>query len=141
VYRQRIASQAGFEADFRVGPGLLSAYAMAAGSQSLDRLSTALLAEVRRLARQPIAPAELAKVKTQMLTQALASRQTPNGLASALADAAVLEGDAAQADRALAALQAVTAADVRRVVQQYLLRPHRVRLDYTQAAGPKKGTP
>ena len=32
VYRQRLASDAGFEADLRAGPGLLTAYAIAAGA-------------------------------------------------------------------------------------------------------------
>ena len=36
VYRQRVATQAGFNADLRAGPGLLIAYAIAAGGKSTD---------------------------------------------------------------------------------------------------------
>ncbi|MEO5843960.1 MAG: pitrilysin family protein, partial [Caldimonas sp.] len=96
VYRQRVATQAGFSADLRVGPGLLIAYAIAAGGKPPAEVSAALLAEVTRLASRPPSAAELAKVKTQLVTQAFVSRQTPLGLASAIAEAAVLEGDAAR---------------------------------------------
>ena len=68
VYRQRIATQAGFNADLRVGPGLLIAYAIAAGGKSTADVGKALLAEVARLANAPPSPAELAKVKTQLVT-------------------------------------------------------------------------
>ena len=50
VYRQRIATQAGFNADLRVGPGLLIAYAIAAGGKPPGDVGAALLAEVTRLA-------------------------------------------------------------------------------------------
>ncbi len=93
VYRQQIATQAGFNADLRVGPGLLTAFAIAAGGKSVADVGAALLAEVTRLATAPPSAAELAKIKTQLVTEALVSRQTPLGLASAIGDAAVLEGE------------------------------------------------
>ena len=52
VYRQRIATQAGFSADLRVGPGLLVAYAIAAGGKTPADVGAALLAEVARLAER-----------------------------------------------------------------------------------------
>jgi zinc protease len=133
VYRRRVASQVGFDADLRVGPGLLTATAVAAGGKSLAQVQAALLAEVQRFARTPVAAAELAKIKTQILTGALLTRQTPEGLASALGEAAVLQGDADEVNRGLAALQAVSAADVQRVMQRYVSAAHRVTLQYTQA--------
>jgi zinc protease len=132
VYRKRVASDAGFNADLRAGPGLLTAYAIAAGGRRLPALQAALRAEVQALAQRPPGAAELAKVKTQLLTQALVERETPRGLGSALAEAAVLEGGAERVNRKLDALQAVTAADVQRVVRQYLIRAHHVTLEYTQ---------
>ncbi len=137
VYRQRVATQAGFDADLRVGPGLLIAYAIAAGGKSPADLSAALLAEVTRLASMPPSPAELAKVKTQLVTQALMSRQTPLGLASAIADAAVLEGDAARVNTDLDDLQRVSAADVQRVMRRYVLGAHKVTIDYRQEGAAK----
>jgi zinc protease len=130
VYRQRIAAQAGFQADLRAGPGLLIAFAVAAGGKPLAGAAQALQAEVMRLVRTPPAAAELAKVKTQLLTQALLARETAHGKATAMADAAVLQGDPAYVDRYLAQLQAVSAADVQRVLKRHLAG-HRVTLTYT----------
>ena len=138
VYRQRVATQAGFDADLRAGPGLLIAYAIAAGGKSLADVSAALLGEVERLASSPPSPAELAKVKTQLVTQAFMSRQTPLGLASAIAEAAVLEGDAARVNTDLDDLQRVSAADVQRVMRRYVLGAHKVTIDYRQEEVAKK---
>jgi zinc protease len=138
VYRQRIATQAGFSVDLRVGPGLLVAYAIAAGGKSPADLGAALLAEVTRLASTPPTAAELAKVKTQLVTQAFMSRQTALGLASAIADAAVLEGDAARVNTDLDDLQRVSAADVQRVMRKYVLDAHKVTIDYRQEEVAKK---
>jgi zinc protease len=135
VYRQRIAGQASFEADLRDGPGLLTATAVAAGGKSLAAVKDALLAEVLRLAREPATAAELAKVKTQVVTGALLSRQTPEGLASAMADAAVMQGNANKINTGLVDLQNVTAADVTRVMQRYVANAHLVAITYTQAPG------
>jgi len=137
VYRQQLASQAGFEADLRAGPGLLIAYAVAAGGKPLVDVKEALIAEVLRLANQGATPAELAKIKTQVLTQALLTRQTPEGLASAVAEAAVLEGNPEQVNQGLVDLQRVTIADVKRVLQKYVVSAHRVAIEYTQEGAAK----
>jgi zinc protease len=137
VYRQRIATQAGFSTDLRVGPGLLIAYAIAGGGKSPAAIADALLAEVTRLATSPPTATELAKVKTQIVTAAFVSRQTPLGLASALGDAAVLEGNAARINTDLDDLQRVTAADVQRVLRRYVLGAKKVTIEYRQQEGAK----
>ena len=137
VYRKQIASQASFEADLRSGPGLLTAVAVAAGGKALADVKAALLAEVRALAQEPVGAAELAKVKTQLLTRTLLARQTPDGLAQALAGAAVLEGGAAQVNAGLQALLDVTPADVRRVMRQYVMGAHKVSVEYAQEGATK----
>ncbi|MEO8835307.1 MAG: pitrilysin family protein, partial [Caldimonas sp.] len=137
VYRQQVATQAGFSADLRAGPGLLIAYAIAAGGKPLADVRSALLAEVTRLASVPPSAAELAKVKTQLVTQTFMSRQTPLGLAAQVADAAVLEGDPARVNTDLDDLQRVSAADVQRVVRRYVLDAHKVTIDYTQEKAAK----
>ena len=137
VYRQQLASQAGFEADLRAGPGLLTAYAIVASGKPLAEVKAALLAEVMRLAKQGVTPAELTKIKTQVLTQALLSRQTPEGLASAIAEAAVLEGNPEQVNQGLVDLQRVSVADVKRVMSKYIASAHQVTVEYTQEGGAK----
>jgi len=137
VYRQRLASDAGFEADLRAGPGLLTAYAIAAGGKALPAVKAGLLKEVQGLAQRPPSAAEMARVKTGLLTRTLSERQTPLGLGMALAGAAVLEGGPAQADQGLQALQAVTAADVQRVMRKYVIGARRTAIEYTQARSPQ----
>jgi zinc protease len=137
VYRQRLAGEVGFDADLRAGPGLLTATAVASSGKPLASVEQALQAEVSRLAAQPVGPAELAKVKRQLLTGALLARQTPEGLASAVAEAAVLRGGAGEANAELAALQRVSAADVQRVMRRYVADAHRVSIRYVQQEGTK----
>ena len=132
VYRQRLAGQAGFEANLRDGPGLLIAYAIAAGGKPIASVEAALRAEVRRIVAVPPTRAELAKVKTQIVTQATVSRQTPLGLAGALGEATVLERSAARVNSGLDELQRVSAVDVQRVMRRYVLEARTVTLDYTQ---------
>ena len=134
VYRQQIATQAGFSADLRAGPGLLIASAIAAGGKDAQAVRGALLAEVRRLVDKPATPAELDKIKVQILTGAFGTRQTPIGLASAIADAAVLGGNANRVNTDLDELQRVTAADVQRVMRRYVTGAHMVTFDYAEDA-------
>jgi zinc protease len=138
VYRGQIAQQASFGADLRVDTGLLIAYAIAASGQSPDTLAKALRKQITRLANEPVTPAELEKVKTQLLTQALVARQTPLGKAAALGEAIVIRGDARRVNEELAELQAVTAADVRRVVRKYMTDAYSVTVEYTQQAAAKQ---
>ena len=134
VYRQQIATQAGFSADLRAGPGLLIASAIAASGKDAQAVRSALLSEVRRLVDKPASPAELDKIKVQILTGAFGARQTPIGLASAIADAAVLGGNANHVNTDLDDLQRVTAADVQRVMRRYVTGAHMVTFDYAEDA-------
>lgn len=137
VYRQQIASQASFQTDLRTGPGLLAAVAVAAGGKKLADVKAALLAEVQRLVQRPVGAAELAKVKTQLLTQTLLARQTPDGLARAVAESAVLEGNAARVNGGLQDLLDVSAADVQRVMKRYVSGAKKVTVEYLQEGAAK----
>ncbi|HEY2188646.1 MAG TPA: hypothetical protein VGH48_08800, partial [Caldimonas sp.] len=72
---------------------------------------------------------------TQIVTSAFVSRQTPLGLASAIGDAAVLEGNAARVNTDLEDLQRVSAADVQRVLRRYVLGARKVTIEYRQQEG------
>jgi zinc protease len=135
VYSARGAQAAGFSADLYADAGMLAAYAIAASGQGLRRLEAALLAELTALAQGRVGPAELDKVRTQLLTAALLQRQTPQGLANAIGMAALQLGDPLQADARIARLQAVRVADVQRVLTRHVLQARRVTIDYTQGPG------
>lgn len=132
VYRQQVARSAGFSAQLNADAGYLMAYAIAAGQRTPQSLVAPLMREIERLARGPIPAAELDKVKTLLLTSAVNERQTPLGLGNLLGTAAINLGDAGQVNRELAQLQAVTAADVQRVLRQSVLGRPAVTLHYTQ---------
>jgi zinc protease len=134
VYRQQIAQRVNFDASAQADNGLITAFAILASGHKPAEAEQAMLAEIRKLAAGPIAPAELEKVKTKLLTQALTQLQTAEGKAFAIGDGVLLKGDASAANSDLAALQTVTAEDVQRVLKQYVLDAHRVTIDYTQQA-------
>jgi zinc protease len=133
VYRSQVAQQAGADADGRLGPGLFTAYAILASGHQPAEAETLLRAEITRLATQPIAAGELDKVKTQLLTGELKQRQTAQGIAFALGEATLVGGGPAHVNTDLAALQAVTAADVQRVLARYVTGAHSVTIDYLPA--------
>jgi zinc protease len=130
VYRSQVAQQAGADADARVGPGLFTAYAILASGHQPAEAEALLRTEIARLATQEIAPGELDKVKTQLLTSELKQRQTAQGIAFALGQATLVGGGPAHVNTDLAALQAVTAADVQRVLRRYVTGAHSVTIDY-----------
>ncbi|HET8745082.1 MAG TPA: pitrilysin family protein [Ramlibacter sp.] len=134
VYRTQIAQQAGADVDARVGPGLFTAYAILASGHQPAEAEKVLRDEIARLATQPIPADELAKVKTQLLTRELEQRQTPMGLAFALGQATLTEGDPARVNTDLAALQRVSAEDVQRVLRRYVTGAHSVTIDYLPQA-------
>ncbi len=134
VYRHQVAQQAAADADRRVGPGLFTAYAILASGHQPAAAEKLLHEEIIWLATQPIPAAELDKVKTQLLTGELKQRQTAQGLAFALGQAALIDGDPEHVNTDLAALQKVTEQDVHRVLQKYVTGAHGVTIDYLPQA-------
>lgn len=132
VYRRRQAQQAGFSAELYAQAGMLAGWAVQAGRGQGPALEQALRREISALAQGPIRPEELDKVRQQLLTQALVSRQTPDGLCDALGWAHTLLGDARLADRELQRLAAVTAPQVQAALRRHVLQAHAVTVRYEQ---------
>ena len=134
VYRHQVAQEAGADADARVGPGLFTVYAILASGHQPAEAEKLLNEEIVWLATQPISDAELDKVKTQLLTRELKQRQTAQGIAFALGEASLIDGNAEHVNDDLPALQNVSAKDVHRVLQKYVTGAKKVTIDYlTQA--------
>jgi zinc protease len=134
VYRHQVAQQVGADADGRVGPGLFSAYAILASGHAPADAEKLLHEEIIWLATQPIPASELDKVKTQLLTSELKQRQTAQGIAFALGQASLIDGDPEHVNTDLAALQKVSEDDVHRVLQKYVTGAHSVTIDYLPQA-------
>ena len=135
VYRDQLASNAGSQLDDRHDTGLIALYAVMAGGKRVADGEAALRREVARLRDAPVTAAELDIAKNQLLTTAIKGRETALGRASVLAEAVIVEGDARAADRDIAALAAVTPADIQRVARQYLRDDASATIRYLPATG------
>ncbi|GHH22776.1 peptidase M16 [Sphingomonas glacialis] len=120
VYRDQLAQSAESVLDSKQGPGNLAVFAILAGGKTAAAGETALRREVARLRDTPVSAAELAEAKNEILTGALQARETAEGKGRTIASSVIIDGDARAADRQLAAIGRVTAADVQRVAAKYL---------------------
>jgi zinc protease len=139
VYRQQIAQEAFAQADLREDLGLFVLGAILASEKQPVEAEKALLTELKRVQDEPVSQAELDKAKTQLLTDVIRERETSNGKAAALGRAAVLMGDPKSVNTDVAKLQAVSAADVQRVMKKYFTDTNRVVITYQAEASKKAG--
>lgn len=136
IYQQQIASQVDGEADFREDTGLFLLRATMASGKTAEEGEKALLAELKRMQNEPVSAAELEKAKNQLITERLKARETSEGKAFALGEAAVLLGNADRVNTDNERLQAVTAADVQRVMKKYFTDTNRVVIYFLPKGSP-----
>ncbi|AQR75755.1 peptidase M16 [Sphingomonas sp. LM7] len=130
VLDRPIASAASTNLNDVEGNGFLAPVVTLATGATVEQAETALAAEIARLRDAPVSAAELAEARNELMAEALAGRETASGRAFALGEALVRTGDPKAADKRLAAINRVTAADVRRVAQLYLKPESRVDFRY-----------
>ena len=132
VYKKQLAQSANSNADTREDTGLFTVTAIMAGGKKPEDGIAALRQEIDALGAKPVGAAELEKAKNLIITGALRERETNDGKAGALGEAITQFHDASYVNRGLERLQAVTAADVQRVVKKYLIDAKAVVITYTQ---------
>jgi zinc protease len=130
VYDQKIAQSIFSSAPSNAQPGLFYVGAIMAGGKTVQQGEASLNAQIAKLRAVPPTAAELAEAKAGLLADAVRGRETIDGRASAIGYALRTEGDAQRANTDLAALQAVTAADVQRVAAKYLVDNRRTTIRY-----------
>jgi zinc protease len=130
VYHQRVATAAHASADLREQPGLFSVRAIASTDTPVATLRTALDAEIARLRDELASDEEMDRVRTQIASSFVRSRQTYNSIAMALVRSAVERDDPAALNSDLDRYRAVTAADVQRVARTYLVPANRTTIEY-----------
>ena len=99
-------------------PNLMLFYALTAPGHSVDDLAIALRGEIDRLKDEPVAEAELERVKTQLKASLLRSLDSNLGMARILAEYEAKTGDWRDIFTELDAIAQVTVADIQRVAQQ-----------------------
>lgn len=133
VYDQQIAAQIGSSPDSSQQAGNLTTYAIMADGKTPDEGIAALRAEAAKLRDAPVTPAELAEAKNELIADALRNRETVDDRANVLGFALINTNDASVADKEIAALQAVTAADIQRVARRYLTDNRSITIRYLAA--------
>ena len=88
-------------------------------------MEAAVFAEIERMAKHPVSPAELEKAKRQLEVRLVEGLSTAHSLASRVGNDYVFLGRVRSLDQRLASIRAVSAEDVQRVVSQYLVEDKR----------------
>jgi zinc protease len=139
VYTQQLAAEIDSTAEMREDASLFVIIAILSEGKKPEDVEKSLLTEIKKLQDTPVPPAELEKAKNQIITDQLRQRETNNGKALALGEAAVLLGDPARVNSDLSRLQAITAADIQRVMKKYFTDANRLVLYYMPQASKKSG--
>lgn len=138
IYEQQVAQSADATPDLREDASVFYFSVVLASGKKPEEGEQALLAEIKKMQDAPVSAAELDKAKNQLVTNELQQRETSNGKALALGSSAVLLGDPNRANTDIAKLQAVTAADVQRVMKMYFTANNRLVIYYLpETAKPK----
>jgi zinc protease len=130
VYEQQIAQAVSFSADLHEDLGLLVFRAVLASGKSIEGAKKSLVDQIDNVLKKGVTEAELEKAKNRLLTSKLLERETANGKANALGEAAVVYGDAARVNTDLAMVQAVTAAQIKEVLNKYVTGKKKVVIEY-----------
>lgn len=130
VYEQQVAQSVEASPDLREDVSIFYFDEVLASGKTTLEGEQALLAEIKKMQDTPVTAAELEKAKNQLITNQLRERETNSGKALALGDAAVLLGDLNRVNTDLQRLQAVTAADVQRVMKKYFTEVNRLVITY-----------
>ena len=138
VYNQQLAAEVNSSAEAREDASLFVLTAVLSEGKKVEDAEKSLLAEIKKLQDAPVSAAELEKAKNQLITNQLRQLETSNGKALALGEAAVLLGDPSRVNTDLARLQAVTAADIQRVMKKYFTDSNRLVLYYLPEASKTK---
>jgi len=143
VYERQLASEVSASAELREQPGLFTITATLNAGKQPRAAEQAIESEIRRLQSAPVPATELEKARTQLITGLVHQREADDQRAIDLVRTTISEGSPDRVNTRAAELQAVTTADVQRVMQRYLIPANRTVIDYLPAAMQpgKGGTP
>ncbi len=138
VYTQQIAAQVFTNLEATRDPGAYTVAAVLSEGKSAEDGVKSLMAEIAKMRDTQVTTAELAEAKNELVSETLEGRETAFGKANELANAVIRFRDGKYADKLLADVQAVTAADVQRVAKAILDDTKRVTIRYLSEEGKPK---
>ena len=142
VRTHEVATSVAADLRWGIDPDLFLVYAQAKPGKTADELTTRIDEGIAALARGPVTDEELARAKRQLRMELVKGLKTVGGKANQLGYFEVVFGDYRKLFDLEAAWNAVTAADVQRVVSTYLILPKRTRVVLEpQGAGRGKVSP
>jgi zinc protease len=133
VRNLQIAQQADLDMELNAEGGRMSFIGIGSEKGTSENLEKALLAELKKIQDTGVTAAELEKAKNRLIASAIRARETNDGKAIAIERAITYQGSARAVNEEVKKLQAVTAADVQRVMKQYFKDNNRVVIYYNQA--------
>lgn len=133
VRTQQIAQNADLDLELNTEGGRMSFIGIGSEKGTSENLEKAMLAELKKIQETGVTAKELEKAKNQLISRAIRARETNDGKAIAIERAVAYLGDPKAVNNEVAQLQAVTAADIQRVMKQYFKDNNRVVIYYNQA--------
>ncbi|MFM7576562.1 MAG: M16 family metallopeptidase, partial [Microcystaceae cyanobacterium] len=106
-------------------PNVMLFYAQTAPNATVEQVARSLQAEVNRLKTEPVSDQELERAKNLLQASLLRSLDSNQGMARLLAEYQVKTGDWRNLFQQLAAIAAVTPADIQRVAQKTFTEENR----------------
>jgi zinc protease len=134
VYEEQSAVAAQAQLLLLEGPSIGFLFGVANQGKDVKDVAKSIRTVVDGLAAAPPTAEELNKVRNTIVSRLVTGRQTMQTKADNLGEAASLLSDPERYNTELAKYQAVTPADVQRVVKQYLSEPVETRLFIQPAA-------
>jgi zinc protease len=132
VREQQIAQQADMDMELNTEGGRMSFVGIGSDKGTSENLEKAWYTELKKIQDGGVTAKELEKAKNRAIAGAIRARETNDGKAIAIERAVAYQGDPTAINREVAAFQAVTAADIQRVMKQYFKDNNRVVIHYNQ---------
>jgi zinc protease len=120
VDKQQLAVYVASELEPRLDPGLFVIYSQPREGVSTEKLEQAIYAEIDKLAATGPSPEELQKAKNQYIASYYRTLRSIADRAQEVGEAEVIFGDYHLLSGVEQKINAVTAADIQRVIKQYL---------------------
>lgn len=128
VYKEQIAASAFGQAVSLEGPSLFFGGAIANQGKNIKEVSSSFQMVIGTMKKEPVSEEELAKAKNQILAQFITGRESMQSKADFLGQMSVMRNNPDLFNTEIENYRKVTAADVQRVCQKYLISTNETRL-------------